>query len=36
MKWEFCTKESYNVSKKEKEKALNVEKDLIQKKSTRN
>ena len=36
MKWEFCTKESYWVSDKEKEKALDYEKKLISKNSTRN
>ncbi len=36
MKWEFCTKDSYNVSKQEKEKVLNFEQNLINKKSTRN
>ena len=35
MKWEYCTKESYDISKKEKEKALEFEKDLIKKQSTR-
>jgi lipopolysaccharide/colanic/teichoic acid biosynthesis glycosyltransferase len=36
LKWEYCTKESYNVSKIEKEKALNYEKNLIKNNSTRN
>ena len=36
MKWEYCTKESYDISKKEKEKALEFEKKLIKEKSTRN
>jgi len=35
MKWEYCTKDSYNLSKKEKLKALEFEKELIDKKSTR-
>jgi len=36
MKWRFCTKESYKVSEEEKQKALDYEKNLISKKSTRN
>ena len=35
MKWKYCIKDSYNVSNKEKNKALKYEQDLIQKKSTR-
>ncbi len=35
IKWKYCTKEAYNISKKEKEKALNYEKELIKKISTR-
>jgi lipopolysaccharide/colanic/teichoic acid biosynthesis glycosyltransferase len=36
LKWEYCTKDSYNVSDTEKENALNYEKNLIKNKSTRN
>lgn len=35
IKWKYCTKEAYNISEKEKEKALNYEKKLIEKNSTR-
>ena len=35
MKWEFCTKESYKVSEKEKKEALEYEKKLIKEKSIR-
>ena len=35
IKWKYCIKESYNVSKEEKQKALNYEKELIKNKSTR-
>jgi len=35
MKWDFCNKDSYLVSEEEKEKALNFEKTLIKKQSTR-
>jgi len=36
MKWEYCIKDSYKVSDLEKKEALDYEKDLIEKKSTRN
>lgn len=36
MKWEHCTKDSYNVSDEEKKKALDFEKELIKEKSKRN
>jgi len=35
MKWEYCNKDSYNISKKEKQKALEFERELIKKQSTR-
>ena len=35
MKWEYCNKDSYNVSKKEKLEALLYENNLIKNKSTR-
>ena len=35
LKWEYCTKDSYNVSDKEKKKALEFEQELIKKQSTR-
>lgn len=35
MKWEYCNKDSYNVSNKEKKKALEYEKNLIKEKSSR-
>jgi hypothetical protein len=35
MKWEYCTKESYNVSEKDKNKALLYEKNLIKENSVR-
>ena len=35
MKWEYCTKESYNISEEEKQQALKFEKELIKKQSTR-
>lgn len=35
MKWKFCTKESYNVSKKEKKEALDYENSLIKNNSIR-
>jgi len=36
MKWEYCNKDSYNISEKEKIKALKFEEKLIKNKSTRN
>jgi hypothetical protein len=36
LKWDYCTKDSYNVSEKEKKKALDLEEKLIKEKSTRN
>ncbi len=35
LKWEYCTKDSYKVSEKEKQKALKFEQNLIKKQSTR-
>jgi len=35
MKWWYCNKDSYDVTKKEKQKALKLEKELIDKKSSR-
>ena len=35
MKWKYCNKDSYNVSKKEKLKALEYENNLIKENSTR-
>lgn len=35
MKWEYCTKDSYNVTEKEKKKALAYEEKLINSSSTR-
>ncbi len=35
MKWEYCTKDSYNVSSKERKKALEFEQELIKKQSIR-
>jgi hypothetical protein len=35
MKWKFCTKESYKVSKEDKKEALEFENKLIKKSSSR-
>ncbi|MFK7780004.1 MAG: sugar transferase [Candidatus Gracilibacteria bacterium] len=35
MKWEYCIKDSYNVSKNDKKKALRYEKELIKSSSSR-
>jgi len=35
LKWEYCTKDSYDVSEQEKKKALEFEQELIKKQSTR-
>ena len=35
MKWEFCTKDSYDVTKKQKQEALEFEEELIKNKSIR-
>ena len=35
IKWKYCTKEAYNIPQKEKEKALQYEKELIKRTSTR-
>ena len=35
MKWEYCTKDSYDLSEKEKKKALKFEQELIKKQSKR-
>jgi lipopolysaccharide/colanic/teichoic acid biosynthesis glycosyltransferase len=36
MKWEFCNKECYKVSEKQKKEALDYEENLIKNKSIRN
>jgi lipopolysaccharide/colanic/teichoic acid biosynthesis glycosyltransferase len=36
MKWEFCNKECYKVSEKQKKEALEYEENLIKNKSVRN
>jgi hypothetical protein len=35
MKWKYCTKEAYHISKTEKNKLLKYEENLIKQKSIR-